>query len=85
MESSEQLAYWRRTRFVAWFTMATVLLFVIGVNAGLAGLNSMSFLGFPLGYFLAVQGALTLFVILVFVYANYQRYLDRKYELLEDD
>ncbi len=44
-------------------------------------LNSVIILtGFPLGYWLASQGSITLFVILIFFYALYMNnVLDKKY------
>ena len=36
------------------------------------GLNSMSFLGFPLGYYFCVQGSLIVFVLLI-VFQNWRQ------------
>ncbi|MEM7243251.1 MAG: sodium/substrate symporter small subunit [Pseudomonadota bacterium] len=36
----------------------------------------MSFLGFPLGYYFAVQGSLAIFVILIFVQNSIQDKID---------
>ena len=35
-------------------------------------LNGVSFIGFPLGYYLAVQGSLIIFVLLIF-FQNWQQ------------
>lgn len=59
--------HWTRTRnltitmLVIWFVFS----FVIPWNAG--PLNNFSFLGFPLGYYMIVQGSLIVFVVQIFV------------------
>ena len=40
------------------------------------GLNEMSFIGFPLGYYFAVQGSLIIFVLLIFLQNRYQDKID---------
>lgn len=62
-EAREQ--HWAKTRnltiliLVLWFIFAIV----IPWNAG--ALNSMTFLGFPLGYYMCVQGSLIAFVAMI--------------------
>ncbi|MCL6647427.1 MAG: DUF4212 domain-containing protein [Chloroflexi bacterium] len=50
-------------------------------------LNSITILtGFPLGYWLASQAGITVFVILIFFYALYMNnVLDRKYGLHDEE
>lgn len=68
--------HWIRTRNLTflvlfiWFVFA----FVLPWNAG--ALNSMSFLGFPLGYYFCVQGSLVVFVALIFFQNNRQDKID---------
>ncbi len=53
-----------------WLTMVVLLIWFIFsfvVHWYAKELNTMTFLGFPLGYYLAVQGSLAVFVILIFV------------------
>ncbi len=58
--------HWAKTRnltigvLVVWAIFA----FILPWNA--KALNEISFLGFPLGYYLIVQGSLIVFVILIF-------------------
>jgi putative solute:sodium symporter small subunit len=73
-------AYWREnTRFI--FILATIWFFASLVHPLFARqLNNITILtGFPLGYWLASQGSITLFVILIFVYAYRMNKLDEKY------
>jgi putative solute:sodium symporter small subunit len=77
--------YWR---YNAWLT--TVLLtiwFVVtyvisGVMAG--WLNQYSFLGFPLGYYMAAQGSLAIFVVEIAVYAYLMNRKDLEYGIREE-
>ena len=57
--------HWEKTRnltilvLAVWFVLAIVVPWL--ANA----LNSMTFLGFPLGYYMCVQGSLIGFVVLI--------------------
>ena len=59
-----------------WFLVS----FVFGILL-VDVLNVIQIGGFKLGFWFAQQGAIFVFVILVFVYAYYARKLDRKYEV----
>jgi putative solute:sodium symporter small subunit len=66
-------------------------LLVIWLVAGYAhvplakALNQIQILtGFPLGYYMASQASLVIFVLLIFFYAIYMNRLDRKYGFDED-
>ena len=80
-------AYWR-----ANLTLIIILL-VVWFLASYAhppfakALNNITILtGFPLGYWLASQGSITLFVILIFVYALVMnKVIDPKYGFHEDE
>ena len=58
--------HWTRTRNLTWLVLALWFIFsmIIPWNAG--GRNEYSFLGFPLGYYMCVQGSLIVFVLLIF-------------------
>lgn len=80
-------AYWRENRRLI------LILFAIWLLAGYAhppfakALNNIAILtGFPLGYWLASQGSITIFVILIFVYALVMNnIIDRKYGFEEEE
>jgi putative solute:sodium symporter small subunit len=48
-------------------------------------LNRFNFFGLPLGFWIAQQGAIYVFVVLTFVYAFRMDALDKKYRLDEDE
>ena len=59
-----------------WFLVS----FVFGILL-VDVLNVVQIGGFKLGFWFAQQGAIFVFVILVFVYAYFARKLDRKYDV----
>jgi putative solute:sodium symporter small subunit len=70
LSEAQKQAYWsyniRLTTWllVIWFVVTYV---ISGLMAG--WLNHFSFLGFPLGYYMAAQGSLAIFVVEIAVYA----------------
>jgi putative solute:sodium symporter small subunit len=78
-------SYWRYnvrltiTLLVIWFVVAYVL---GGLLAG--ELNKVSFLGFPLGYYIAAQGSLAVFVVEIAVYARLMNKKDLEYGIREE-
>ena len=48
-------------------------------------LNQYQFFGFPFGFWMAQQGAIYVFVALIFVYVVKMNKLDKKYGVDEDD
>ena len=47
-------------------------------------LNSISFFHFPLGFYMAAQGSLAVFVIQLFVFVRQQDNIDRECGMAED-
>lgn len=86
MEMSEKHhEYWRRNLamtavlLVVWF----VVTFVEGWYA--RELNTISFLGFPLGFYMSAQGSLIVYVVIIAIYARYMNALDRKFDVHEGE
>ena len=77
--------YWRKNLVITaillgiWF----VVTFVEGWYA--RELNSITFLGFPLGFYMSAQGSLAIYVVIIWVYANYMGKLDKEYDVDEGD
>jgi putative solute:sodium symporter small subunit len=77
--------YWRYN--VTLTTILLVIWFVVtfiisGVMAG--WLNNYTVLGFPLGYYMAAQGSLAIFVIEIAVYAWLMNKKDEEYGIREE-
>jgi putative solute:sodium symporter small subunit len=48
-------------------------------------LNTITFLGFPLGFYMSAQGSLIIYVALIGIYALLMRKLDLEYNVDEGD
>lgn len=86
MELSEKHhEYWRKNLRVTAILMA--IWFVITYVAGYFApqLNQMTFIGFPLGFYMAAQGSLIIYVVMIFYYAWYMNKLDNEYGVAEEE
>ncbi len=77
--SAAQRAYWRRN---LWLTLSLLTIwaavtFVTGYYA--AELNALSFLGFPLGFYVFAQGTLIAYLAIIATYVYAMNRLDRRY------
>jgi putative solute:sodium symporter small subunit len=77
--------YWRKNLVITaillgiWF----VATFVVAWYA--RDLNTITFLGFPLGFYMSAQGSLIVYVAIIYVYARYMSKLDKEYNVDEGD
>ena len=77
--------YWRynvtltTVLLIIWFVVTFV---ISGVMAG--WLNHVTILGFPLGYYMAAQGSLAIFVLEIAVYAYLMNKKDEEYGIREE-
>ena len=74
--SSARVAHWAKTRNLTIVILILWFIFSFGVHWFAKGLNDSSFLGFPVGYYMAVQGSLAIFVVLIFVHNLLQDKID---------
>ncbi|MEM7209450.1 MAG: DUF4212 domain-containing protein [Pseudomonadota bacterium] len=63
---SENNAHWEKTRNLTFLVLGIWVIFSFVVHIFAKDLNAVSFIGFPLGYYMAVQGSLIVFVLLIF-------------------
>ncbi|MDP9128772.1 MAG: DUF4212 domain-containing protein [Candidatus Binatota bacterium] len=85
LSEEQKKSYWRyniRLTIVLLIVWFVVTYLISGLWA--ASLNQVSFLGFPLGYYMAAQGSLAIFVIEIAVYAHLMNKLDLKYGIREE-
>lgn len=85
LTAQQQQAYWR---YNVWLTtVLLVIWFVVTyVISGLMAdwLNQYRFLGFPLGYYMAAQGSLAIFVVEIAVYAWLMNKKDIEFGIREE-
>ena len=83
--TGKQKQYWQKNLrltgvlLAIWFAAT----FVIGWFA--RDLQALTFLGFPLPFYMAAQGALLVYLLLVGYYAYCMDRLDREYDVHEGD
>jgi putative solute:sodium symporter small subunit len=59
-------AHWRRTRNLTLLVLIIWAIFALVIHWFATPLNEITFIGFPLGYYMAAQGSLIIFVLLIF-------------------
>jgi putative solute:sodium symporter small subunit len=77
-------AHWAKTRTLMWICLAVWVIFSFGIHLFVNTLNGISFLGFPLGFYMAAQGSLIVFVVLIFWFAARQNAIDEEFGAAED-
>ncbi len=82
--SSVREAHWTKTRNLTITILILWFIFAFGVHWFADSLNASTFMGFPLGYYMAVQGSLAIFVLLIFVQNWMQDKIDDDAGLGED-
>ena len=77
--------YWHRNLVITTILMVVwfIATFVVGWYA--RELNGATILGFPLGFYMAAQGSLIIYVVIIFIYARYMNNLDRAFGVQEGD
>ena len=75
-KSGAREAHWAKTRSLTIIILILWFIFSFVVHWMAKGLNASSFLGFPLGYYFAVQGSLAIFVALIFIHNWMQDRID---------
>ncbi|MGH8728307.1 MAG: DUF4212 domain-containing protein [Burkholderiales bacterium] len=64
---------------VIWF----VVTFVVGWFA--RDINEITFIGFPLAFYMGAQGALVIYILIIWYYAHYMNKLDLEYDVHEGE
>ncbi len=77
--------YWQRTSSLMWTMMALWLFFSFVIHFFVNSLNSIVIAGFPVGFYMAAQGSLIVFVIMLFVFSKRQDTIDREEGVAEED
>ena len=75
--------HWEKTRSLTVTILILWLIFAIIIPAMAGTLNSMTFLGFPLGYYMCVQGSLIVFVALIWIQNWRQDQIDDEFGVEE--
>jgi putative solute:sodium symporter small subunit len=78
-------SHWRDTRTLTLIHLAIWFVFAFLIHCFVEPLNRISFFGWPLGYYMAAQGSLIVFVVQLFLFSRQQHAIDVKHGVAEDD
>lgn len=71
--------YWRRTRRLTLLLITLWLIVTFGLTWFARELNELVFLGFPFGFYVAAQGALLLYLAIIWWYNRSMKKLDSEF------
>lgn len=83
--SERHKAYWKRNvRFLiillsVWFIVS----FILGIALS-DELDNYSFLGFKLGFWIAQQGSIIVYIVLIFIYVKGMERLDKEFDISDE-
>jgi putative solute:sodium symporter small subunit len=80
-------AHWQQTTRLMFLHLGVWLFFGYVIHFFVVPLNTITIpvLGFPLGFYMAAQGSLIVFVVQLFLFAKQQDRIDREFGVAEDD
>ncbi|NET01966.1 MAG: DUF4212 domain-containing protein [Sphaerospermopsis sp. SIO1G2] len=82
MDEQQRRAYWRantaliRNLLIVWALVSLIFSILL-----VEQLNTIQFFGVPFGFWMAQQGSILTFVVLIFIYALQMDKLDKKYNI----
>ncbi len=85
MSQPQDNGYWEKTSKLMILMMSLWVFFGFIVHMFVAPLNGIRIFGFPLGFYMAAQGSLVVFVGMLFWFASAQDKIDRECGVSEDE
>lgn len=82
--NTQKAAHWERTRRLMIIHLTIWFIFAYVVHWFAPQLNKITFMHFPLGFYMAAQGSLVVFVVQLFLFAKQQEKIDRECGMAED-
>jgi putative solute:sodium symporter small subunit len=77
--------YWQRNLRMTTFLLAVWFVVTFVVSFFARELSGLTIFGFPLGFYMGAQGALVIYVLIVWYYARYMNALDTEYNAHEGE
>ncbi len=84
IEPRKAEAYWGKTVRLMWITLSIWFFASFLVHFFAPSLNAIHILGFPLGFYMAAQGSLIIFVVALFWFARAQSAIDEEFDVAEE-
>lgn len=85
MSGNNLEAHWSRTSGLMYTMIALWVVFGYLIHMFVNTTNGIKFFGFPLGFYMAAQGSLIVFVTMLFWFAKAQDKIDRDCGVAEED
>jgi putative solute:sodium symporter small subunit len=85
LSPEDRIEHWRRTRQLMVIHLVIWFIFSYVVHWFAVPLNNVSFFGWPLGYYMAAQGSLIVFVVQLFIFNRQQHAVDVKFGVAEEE
>jgi putative solute:sodium symporter small subunit len=84
---AREVAHWRKTSHLMFAHLGVWFFFGFIIHMFVEQLNKITIpvLNFPLGFYMAAQGSLIVFVVMLFLFARQQNKVDREFGFAEDD
>jgi putative solute:sodium symporter small subunit len=78
-------AHWAKTKSLTITVLVIWFIFSFVVHWFADSLNAFTFIGFPLGFYMAAQGSLAIVVVLIFWLVHRQGKIDEEFGVAEDE
>jgi putative solute:sodium symporter small subunit len=85
MAVNNDVAWWKKTKNLMIISLVIWFFFGFVIHAFVKTLNEIVIAGFPLGFYMAAQGSLIIFVVQIFWFSARQDSIDREFGVAEDD
>jgi putative solute:sodium symporter small subunit len=77
-------AYWKKTSGLMWTVLGIWAFAGFFIHFFAPAINPIHILGFPIGFYMAAQGSLIIFVVGLFWFARRQNEIDEEFGVQED-
>lgn len=71
--------YWRKTRNLTFWLLAIWIFITFGLSWYARELNAFTLFGFPLGFYMAAQGSLVLYLVIIWYYNRRMQKLEAEF------
>lgn len=82
--TEQQHEYWRKNISLTAVLLAIWFVVTYVVSFFARDLNAITLFGWPLGFYMGAQGALIVYVVIIFYYARRMNKLDKEYGVAEE-
>ncbi|RWQ64636.1 DUF4212 domain-containing protein [Mesorhizobium sp.] len=84
MATPDRVNYWNKTKSLMFVMLGLWVFFGYVIHMFVEQLNTIVIFGFPLGFYMAAQGSLIAFVVMLFWFARRQNAIDEEHHVNEE-